>query len=88
MMRSNKFPLVHVPVALYTFGCCYSGHKEPYRTVVVEADDIYEARNKARLFLKCSAVEILRFVKIEPNPAYVEWRKAYRLFHGIKDDEL
>ena len=82
----NEFPLLHFPVALYTFGCCYSGHKEPYRTVVVEADSRYEADMKVRKEINSSVGETLRFVKIEPNPAYIEWRTAYRLFHGIADE--
>lgn len=82
----NEFPLLHISIALYTYGCFYSGHREPHRTVTVEADSIFEAERKARKALDCNVIESMRYVMTESNPRYIEWRDAYRRFHGIASE--
>ena len=79
----NECPLLHIPIALYTFGSYFCDRKEPDRTATVEADSRFEAERLARKALNCDVLESMRYMMVESNPRYIEWRDAYRRFHGI-----
>lgn len=80
--------LMSIPIAIHIFGCCYSGHKEPFKTVEIEADSRYDTGlyEKAFKLLNVSTVEHMCYVGYRPNPRYLEWRSAYRRFHGLPDN--
>ena len=78
--------LQYIPVALYTVGVCHYGHKEPYRTVEVEADNRNIAWGLGRVELQPSINESICVVGFKPNPRYLEWRSEYRKANGLPDD--
>lgn len=63
--------LKYIPVAEYTIGCCYYGHKEPYKTVDVKADSLSVAMSKGRELLKPTICEHICHVATRPNPEHV-----------------
>lgn len=65
--------LRYVPIALYTFGVCHYGHKDPYRTDEVAADSLQDAWQKARRAIQIGVTEHLCHVGTKPNPAYMAY---------------
>jgi hypothetical protein len=70
--QRDPMALRYFPLALYTFGCCHYGHKEPYRSGEVAADNLTDAWRKARAELAPGPTEHICYVGTKPNPAFIQ----------------
>lgn len=60
----------YIARAIYTIGLCHYEHKEPYKTVDVAEDSKSKAIEKARLLLKPTIVESVKYISCRPNEIY------------------
>jgi hypothetical protein len=70
--QPDPMALRYFPLALYTFGCCHYGHKEPFRTGEVAADSLLDAWRKARVALSPGPTEHICHVSTKPYPEFFQ----------------
>lgn len=76
--------LRYIPTGVYVIGCCYRGHKTPYKTVDVPADNLAQALNKGHQLLQPSTVEHVVHVGTRPNPAHIDTLVAAGLLADVR----
>lgn len=69
---ADEYRLRYIPTGVYVIGCCHWGHRTPYKTVEVLADNLQQAMKEGRTLLQPSTVEHIMHVETRPNPAHVD----------------